>query len=137
MKQHQMKNKTGLMPHIFKKIGIVVMLASVIPAIIVKVFHAELSTGQSELLKIVTMNIFILGLLFIACARDKTEDEMTIALRLKSMAFTFMWAVFLVIILPFTDFIFGLPPGKESAHQLVMSMLFFYILLYYYQKKRR
>ncbi len=137
MRENQKKNKTGLFPHIFKKIGIAVMILALIPAIILKAMSFEVAQTQKELFRHVTMNVFILGLLFVAWAKDKIEDEMTIALRLKSMGFAFIWAVLFVVLKPLTDIIFKNPIGQENAQGLVLSMLFVYLMLYYVQKKGR
>ncbi|MDQ3278638.1 MAG: hypothetical protein M3Q06_09945 [Bacteroidota bacterium] len=135
--ENQKKNKTGLLPHHFKKIGIVVMLMAFIPAILIKAMEVEVAQTQKELIKLMTMNMFILGLLFVAWAKDKIEDEMTIALRLKSMGFAFIWAVLSVVLKPLTDVLFKNTMEHESAQGLVISMLFVYLMLYHFQKKGR
>ena len=90
--------------------------------------------SQKELFRVFTLNAFIVGLLFVAWSRDKVEDEMTIAIRLKSMAFTFSWAVFYVIVKPIVDLLFKDPIQDLTGQQVVMSMLFVYLIIYYVQK---
>jgi hypothetical protein len=62
---------------------------------------------------------------------------MAVALRLKAMASTFIWAVLYVIIKPFIDIIFKEPVADLKSQELVLSMLFVYMLMYYAQKKIR
>jgi hypothetical protein len=137
MREKQKKNKTGLLPNYFKKVGIAVLALAFIPAITIKAIDINLTEAQKELLRLMSINVFILGLLFVAWAKDKIEDEMTIALRLKSMGFAFIWAILFVVLKPLTDALFKNPLGKESAQGLVISMLFFYLMVYYFQKKGR
>lgn len=136
MKNQKTKNEFGLLPNYFKKIGIVIMLLSVIPAIMIKALHIKLGVTSKEFLKLLTINIFILGLLFIAWSKDKIEDEMTVALRLKSMGFAFIWAIFYVIIAPFVNILVNYPTDI-TGQSLVLSMLLVYLFMYYVQKKGR
>ena len=137
MSSHSKKNKTGLLPHYFKRIGIVVMILAFVPAISFKAMGLELMQAQKALFKLMTMNGFILGLLFMAWAKDKVEDEMTIALRLKSMGFAFLWAVLFVVLKPLTDLLFKSSSAESTAQGLVVSMLLVYFFLYSLQKKGR
>lgn len=137
MENKRRRNEQGLLPVYFKKIGLVVMVLALVPAIIVKSMNVELMQAQKELLRVFTMNAFILGLLFVAWSKDKIEDEMTVAIRLKSMAWTFGWAVLYVIISPLTDLLFKGPIGDLTGQQVVMSMLFLYLIMYYLQKLGR
>ena len=137
MSSHSKKNKTGLLPHYFKRIGIVVMILAFVPAISFKAMGLELTQAQKALFKLMTMNGFILGLLFMAWAKDKVEDEMTIALRLKSMGFAFLWAVLFVVLKPLTDLLFKSSSAESTAQGLVVSMLLVYFFLYSLQKKGR
>ena len=65
----------------FKKIGIVVMILSMVPGLLVKTMHIALMASQKDLLKSLSYSGFLLGLLFIALSRDKVEDELTIYIR--------------------------------------------------------
>lgn len=131
------KKKYTLLPVYFKKIGIIVILLSFLPLIFVKTFDIELIHYQKELCKTLTLNILILGLLFIAWSRDKIEDEMTMSIRLSSMAWTFLWAVLLVVIKPLFDFLFYGTSSVFTAQPLVIMMLFYYLFVYYQKKRAR
>ena len=137
MESKRSKKEPVLLPVYFKKIGLLVMILAFIPAIIVKTMNVELVQTQKELFRVLTLNAFILGLLFVAWSRDKVEDEMTVAIRLKSMAWTFTWAVLYVIIKPIMDLLFNDPIGNLTGQEVVMSMLFVYLILYYLQKLGR
>jgi hypothetical protein len=131
------KKKYTLLPVYFKKIGIVVIVLSFLPLIIVKAFDIELIKSQKELFKTLTLNILILGLVFIAWSRDKMEDEMTMSMRLSAMAWTFLWAVLLVVIKPLFDFLFHGTSSVFTAHPFVLMMLFYYLFVYYQKKRAR
>ncbi len=131
------KIKYTLLPVYFKKIGIIVILLSFLPLLFVKTFDIELIHFQKELFKTLTLNILILGLVFIAWSRDKIEDEMTMSIRLSSMAWTFLWAVLLVVIKPLFDFLFYGTGSVFTAQPLVIMMLFYYLFVYYQKKRSR
>lgn len=128
------KKQAVLLPKYFKIIGLVVMILAFVTAVVVKAMNIEMLQSQKELFRVFTLNAFIVGLLFVAWSRDKVEDEMTIAIRLKSMAFTFSWAVFYVIVKPIVDLLFKDPIQDLTGQQVVMSMLFVYLIIYYVQK---
>jgi hypothetical protein len=130
-------NKTGLLPNYFKKIGLAIMVLAFVPALLVKTMNIDMAQVQKETLKYLTMNLFILGLLFVAWAKDKTEDEMTLALRLKSLSFAFIWAVLYVVGKPLTDWLFKDGIADFKAQELVLSMLLVYLFMYLLQKKGR
>ena len=134
METKRNKNEVALLPKYFKKIGLVVMILAFVPAVIVKSMNVEMIQSQKELFRIFTLNVFILGLLFVAWSKDKVEDEMTVAIRLKAMAWTFGWAVLYVIVKPIVDLLFKDPIQDLTDQQVVMSMLFVYLIIYYLQK---
>ena len=131
------KNKTSLLPNYFKTIGIVIMLLAFVPIVVLIIKKIQIAEAQKETFKILIMNFFILGLLFVALAKDKIEDEMTLYVRLKSMAFALSWAALYVIIKPLIDLIFKNAIGDLSSQQLVITMLFVYLTLYFFKKKSR
>ncbi len=129
--------KTGLLPNYFKKIGIALCVITFIPPIIIKAAHINLTAAQKDLAKLLCGNAFLLGLFFIAWAKDRIEDEMTIALRLRSLAWAFSWAVLYLILYPFTYLMFCDSPIEMSGVQVMMSMNFVYLLAYNYAKLKR
>lgn len=113
------------------------MVLAFVPEVIFKTVNIKLTPANKELLKLVTVNGFILGLLFIAWAKDKVEDEMTISIRLRSMGFSFISAVVFVIINPFVEMLFKIPISNLTSQNLVINMLFVYLIMYFFQKKGR
>ena len=137
MESKRNKNEVALLPKHFKKIGLIVMILAFVPAVVVKSMNVEMVQSQKELFRIFTLNAFILGLLFVAWSKDKVEDEMTVAIRLKAMAWTFGWAVLYIIVKPIVDLLFKDPIQDLTGQQVVMSMLFVYLIMYYLQKSGR
>jgi hypothetical protein len=134
MESKRRKKELTLLPVYFKKVGIVVIILAFVPAILVKSMNVELIQTQKDLFRVFTLNAIILGLLLVTWAKDKVEDEMTVFIRLKAMAWTFTWAVLYVIISPFVDLLFKDPIGVLTGQQVVMSMLLAYLIMYYLQK---
>lgn len=110
------------------------MILAFVPSAVVKSMNIEMVQSQKELFKIFSLNAFILGLLFVAWSKDKTEDEMTVAIRMKAMAWAFGWAVLYVIVKPIVDLVFKAPIQDFTGQEVVMSMLFVYLIIYYFQK---
>jgi hypothetical protein len=128
------KNKgAGIHKH-FKKMGIGIIVLALLTGLTIKVWHIELMPTQKAFFKVFSMNGFILGLMFVALAKEKIEDEMIAQMRLKAMSQTFIWAVLYVIIRPFMDLVFRDPLQDLMGQELVLAMLFGYLLNYYSQK---
>lgn len=125
-----------LLPRYFKKIAVVVIALSAIIIIINGVFRAGVTDAQKNLLSIFSYDFFITGLLLIAISKDKIEDELTMHLRLKSMAFCFILIVTSVIITPLIQ-IFFKERVNDSAREIAFQMLITHLLVYYLQKIAR
>jgi hypothetical protein len=128
------KKTALLLPSQFKKIGFAIMILAFVPALVLKLMNSELLQTQKELFKIFTLNAVIVGLFFVAWSRDRIEDEMTVAIRLRAVAWTFAWAVAYVVFKPVIDILFKDPLAGLSGQQLVLSMLVVYSITYYIQK---
>jgi hypothetical protein len=128
------KNKgAGIHKH-FKKMGIGIILIALLTGLSIKLWHIEMMPTQKAFFKAFTMNGFILGLLFVAFAKEKIEDEMIAQMRLKAMSQTFIWAVLYVIIRPFMDLVFRDPVQDLKGQELVLAMLLGYLLNFHIQK---
>ena len=121
-------------PNYFKKIGIAVVLLALLPVVLVKTRSVEMDQHMKDLFKVITTNALILGLLLIALAKDKIEDEMIGALKLRTMAFAFVFGVLIVIITPIVALISNDPISEMSGHRVVLSMLGVYLIVYYLGK---
>jgi hypothetical protein len=126
-----------LLPTYFKKIGLSLLILTFLPAIIVKVKSIEMVEAQLETMKYLSINLFILGMLLIAWAKNKVEDEITIALRIKSMVFAFIFAAFSVVLKPLSDLLLGTPIADMKGQNIVFSMLVVYFVTYFFHKKGR
>jgi hypothetical protein len=121
----------------FKKIGIVVMVSSILPGLIIKTMHIVLVESQRELFKSLSYSGFLMGLLFIVLSRDKEEDELTVYLRLTAMLDMFVFAVIYVIIKPLIVLMFQTTFIDVAGQQLVTLMLLGYLVSYYLKKYNR
>lgn len=121
----------------YKKIGVVVMVLSMVPGLIVKTMHIVVMESQKDLLKSLSYSGFLLGLLFIALSRDKVEDELTIHIRITSMQEMFIFAVIYVMIKPLIVWVLQSPFTDVSGQQLVALMLVGYLISFYLKKLNR
>jgi len=113
------------------------MILAFVPIVIIITMNFKILPSQKELREVFIANTFILGLLIIALSKDKVEDEMTIAIRLKAMVIAFISIVIYFIISPFSDILFKIPIENLTGRHLVTVMLFEYLLMYYYLKRVR
>lgn len=137
MESKARKENLHLLPNRFKKVGLTLIVLAFVVGIVLKLMSLDLLQTQKELYRMLTLSSVNLGLLIIALSKDSIEDEMTIAIRLKAMAWAFTWAVFYVILSPIIDLLFKDPIGVLTGQQVIMSMLFVYMIMYYLQKKSR
>ncbi len=126
--------KSILFPRYFKGIGLLVMVVALGFPAIVKSMHLGLDL---DFLKPLFSNAFMLGLFFFAFSRDKVEDEMTLDIRLKAMAWAFATGVEIVILIPLVDVIFKEPIRVLNAQMVMTAMLVAYVVMYYLIKKVR
>jgi hypothetical protein len=137
MESKARKENLHLLPNRFKKVGLTLIVLAFVVGIVLKLMSLDLLPTQKELFRTLMLSGINLGLLLITLSKDKLEDEMTIAIRLKAMAWSFTWAVFYVIISPFMNILFKDPMRDLAGQQVIMSMLFVYMIMYYLQKKSR
>ncbi len=132
-------NIINLFPNYFKKIGIAMMLLGLIPAgIVSQVDVAFIKAIPKDVVKLFTIDLFLLGLLFVAWAKDKIEDEMTMLMRLKAIEWTFMYAVIYIIIAPILDRIMNTSSISDiNSKGLIVMMLTIYLVQFYIQKRVR
>ncbi len=129
------KDKKSGLPTYFKKIGVVLILVIFILGLGLKLLNYQYDDATKGIRKTIALDLIILGLLFIALAKDKVEDEMTVHLKLKSMASGFIFAVVFTIIYPFINLAFNDPIKEISSGQLIMTILIVQITTYYGLKK--
>ncbi|BAO76850.1 hypothetical protein [Winogradskyella sp. PG-2] len=125
------------LPTSFKWLGVFLLVTAFVLFFIRKQFpeHTELIRGIGR-------TIFIIGLLCMSLARDKEEDEMTIALRAQSYTIAFIVGVFYAIIMPYVEFGVSniVNSGGEAYKELGDFQLLSFMLLiqlgFYHTLKR-
>jgi hypothetical protein len=126
---------TLFLPNYFKKIGVVLIVLTFAPILFIKLMGVDISLYDKNLFRIITFDLFILGLLFVVWAKDKIEDERVIFIKFKSMAWAFFLAVLFALVKPLMDFVFEYRVADLPSQILVISMLVVYILFYFIQKR--
>lgn len=97
---------------------------------------------HADLLQGIGRTIFIIGLLCVSLAKDREEDEMTIALRAQSYAIAFILGALYAIVMPYVEFGVSNIVSEEaqSYKQLgdfqLLSFMFLVQLGFYYTLKR-
>lgn len=113
-----------LMPHVFKYVGFTVAAAVVISFIL-----TLWGVIPRPIVKIYFAPAFPVGLLIAAMSKDRSEDELVLALRFRAIFFAF----FTGITLPFT---FILVSSLEiSSMHLVTQMIFSYHFMFWWLKR--
>ncbi len=123
-------------PNYFKKIGLAVIVMVVAAVVLLKTWNPEAAQHTKDLFNVFTMNVLIIGLLLIALAKDKVEDEMISSIKIKTMAFAFIFGVLIVIIRPIIDLISNDPITGLTGQEVVVQMLVVYLIVYYLQKRK-
>lgn len=137
MENEKFNKQPKLLSVKFKKIGIGVIVLSILPGLIIKSMHIVLMQSQRELFKSLSYSGFLIGLLIIVLSRDKEEDELTIYLRLTAMLDMFVFAVIYVIIKPLIVLMFQTTFIDITGQQLVTLMLVGYLISYYLKRYNR
>ncbi len=118
-----------LLPNYFKWVGLVIMFLAGVLLIAIQ--------SPKDTLSIITPRFFLLGLLLISLAKDKTEDEMSMLLRLKAMGFIFILVIGIIIIRPVSDLIWKDTTPEPSSLHIVLRMLIAYHVVFFFLKKFR
>jgi hypothetical protein len=124
-----------LLPTNFKKVAFGIMLIS---ALLVVLSISKLLPIDKEIIKTVAKSGFLISLLLLVITRNKIEDELTLRIRLKAFAASFIYGVGIVIIEPFINLLFG---GsfltEKGVTELLISMFLFYFIMIFIMKKNR
>ena len=112
------------LPHKFFKIGIAIAVIAIITMFI----QAFLLDGDNEWLKTISKQALLLGMLVMSIAKDKVEDEMTIALRSQSYAIAFVVGVLYALILPYVEF--GVSNAVHSGGESFKTLGDFQVLIF-------
>lgn len=124
-----------LLPRYFNKIAWGLLA---VPVLIMVLSKLEVFTIDKEWGKVVTQNMILVSLLLFAMTKGKIEDELTMRIRLKAFAASFVFGVSMVIVSPVIDFLVSGDASSDlGTIQLLLSMFFFYFIMYFILKKQR
>jgi hypothetical protein len=124
----------NLLPNYFKKIGIGIVLTTLLIALTRFIGFKNFIDGKNLFL-VVGFDMIIIGTLLYGLAKDKIEDELTFLLRTRAMAAAFIFGTMYAMVQPIIKIFF--PNLLElSVQQLVFNMLLFFLLMFTYQKRK-
>lgn len=133
------KLKRAGLPHSFKKIGIILVVVSILFLFARKLFDIEIS----ETIKFISKRVVLVGLLIIAISKEKIEDEMIRTLRAQAFTFAFIFGVVYALVQPLINYIasFIIEKDKEpfsdvGDFQILWLLLTMYLLFFHMQKRR-
>lgn len=129
------KKLVPLLPNYFKKVGIILMITTVVLLIVLKILSGNSLLAYKDVIKTTAANLCILGLFFVAIAKDKIEDERNHFIRLVSMAWSFISIIIYVIIVSSMSLAIKDDFPQKSIHYMAGFMLFTYLLTYYSRKE--
>lgn len=118
----------NLLPSYFKIIGLGLVIGSTILGISNKYFH--FITVQKEILKPVLLDVWIIALSFIAFAKDKVEDELTMLLRMKAIIAGVVFGLTFVVASDTFSLIIQEPMEKMTAYGIIIQILIMNIIYY-------
>ena len=124
-----------LFPSYFKAIGFALILVTFLSFLFLKFTNVQLEAAQRATFKLIAMNNLVLGMLFIAWARNKVENEQSMLIRLKAIAFAFILSLFALVAKPVADIILGSNIKDMTGQDLAFMLFAFYFLGYLLQKK--
>ena len=125
-----MSTTIKLLPNYFKKVGLSLIIITIISIVITKVFHVD-DLVNKKILGTIFLNLLIFFCCMIIFSRDKIEDEMTILIRLKQFAGTFAGMVAMVICRNIMDIATDENPKNYSATELILFMCFIHLTFHY------
>jgi len=124
-----------LLPKYFKKIAFGIMLATLC---FILLFVSEIITTDKEVTKTISKSLFLISLLILSMTKNKIEDELTLVIRLKAFAASFIFGVLIVIIDPFINLLFeGAFLLNKGVTELLISMLLVYFSMVFIMKRNR
>lgn len=132
---NEIQKDLRLLPTNFKKIALGIMLLS---ALLVLLSLSKILTIDKEIVKTISKSGFLISLLLFAITRNKIEDELTLRIRLKAFAASFIYGVVIVIIDPFINLLIGDNFfADKGVAELLITMFFFYFIMIFIMKKNR
>ena len=121
-KRNLERMKKFQLPHSYKRVGIVMLIAAILIMVGFKIMDGE-AVWMKHLLK----NSLILGLLIVSISKEKIEDEMINAIRMQSYALAFIFGVIYSILQPLINYGVELIIDPKDA---TMEMSYFQVLIF-------
>ena len=125
----------NLLPNYFKKIGLGFILASVVFVVSVKISGIHPTAEKKEMMKTISRDVVLLGMMFIAFSKEKDEDELTMLIRMKALASAFVY----IVIFKIVSDVFGIIDKEliENMNGYFFQMMIWYFFIYYSAKLLR
>lgn len=92
--------------------------------------------GTADRFDTIVAVVIIVGLLCIACAKEKVEDEMFMMMRLKAMRTAFFLAILYVVAVPVLQLLGNSNLVEFKGTTLMIGMLSVYLIAFTMEKKR-
>ena len=133
---NQLSFEKFLIPNIFKKIGLILVLFSFVLLIVNKVAF------DNEIYRLVIKYVLLLGMFLMAIAKEKIEDELIAKMRMQSFALAFITGVILSLAMPYIDYFVDVllsrenPVIKENGDFLILWLLLSVKVLYFESLKK-
>jgi len=130
------QNNLRLLPRRFEKVAFSLIALTIFFVVLI---FSEFVTVEKELAKTVTSSGILLSFLLLALTRDKVEDELTLIIRLKALAASFIYGVGYVVISPFVNLLFDgeFINDEMGTEGLLLTMFLFYFGMLWLMKKNR
>lgn len=121
----------NLLPFYFRNIGLFIILLALLSLFSL---FSETAQAHKEVYEVFFQSTLLIGSLFIAIAKGRTEDEMTMLLRIKAYSGTFLFGVFYFV----ANQIFSLLTESKSieSSQLILAMLIYYFTSFWFLKRQ-
>ena len=126
-----------LLPNYFKKIGLGVIILTILGGIFYKGSHIVISTEKKDILKHCVKDLFLIGLVFIVFAKDKIEDELTQLIRMKALIAAFIYGITFMICGDIIYMIFQEPMQVYDSFGLYLQTFLMYLIYYNFAKLSR
>ncbi len=128
------KNKLLLLPYKFKFVGLLMIVLTAVVGFTIKLTDISWWGMQKTQMKVLVVDLFILGLFLIAWTKDEKEDEMLEHIRLVAIAMSFFTGILSSILHPIFDIAFGGALGDSYGQQQIIYMLLTYHFTFGFRK---
>lgn len=131
--------KFKLLPYSYKRIGIGLLIISIIGLIFFKLLFEDFET-----IGMIIKKVLIVSLLIISISKDKVEDELTIQLRAHSYSLAFIIGVLYALVQPYANYLVALVINFDDTSyadlgdfQVLIFMLMVQLMFYRLLKATR